>query len=126
MNKAQLKTKVLVVVFGFVFIALATPARAEVIKLLCNKNFQMNAFSIDVDMDKSTVFWVWQAGSHPDQHVQAEISENFITWHATYNDSNYQGELWERLDRQTGTLYWWGNGKWLSGGACERAGKPVL
>ena len=40
MNKAQLKKKILVVVLGVVFIALATPARAEVIRLLCNKNFQ--------------------------------------------------------------------------------------
>ena len=104
----------------------ATQIQAEVIKLICNRAIPSQTTTVEVDMEKSTVVWTWMDGSHPVKQVPAQITDQYVTWRVSYNDKSYNGEVTERLDRQTGTLYWWNQGRWDNGGVCERAGKPVF
>ncbi len=119
MSKTQLKTKALAAVLGFVFFILATPARADVIRLICGGG----GYTIDVNMDNSTVSVDWPESNNncTSQNVKAEITDRYITYKLNCG-------VWHRLDRQTGLLYWWVNNQWsgMNWPSCVRAGKPVI
>jgi hypothetical protein len=104
-----------------VALPLVGPARAEVVTLECNKAYQDMRIVIDVDLIRSTVTFI---NKSPSRTVQAEFTDNFVTWENIYATAS--GRHYNRLERATGRLYWKGpstGGEWLGAGLCERLNK---
>ncbi len=108
-----MKAKMLATVLGFAVIALAAPARAEVVTMVCGN------FTLDIDLSRSTVFYVEQQVT-----VSAQVTDRFIEWTNPWFPTAYR----HRIDRTTGIFYNWakGSGWFNTGTTCRRAGKPVL
>src|SRR5690242_10332666 len=82
-------------------LALAAPARAEILRLSCEYEsgaFHGERLSVVVDFDSSTI--VWSERGHDFGRERAQITDQFISipWNSTYSAHG------RRIDRTTGVV----------------------
>lgn len=95
-----------------VLLAVAVPARAEVVTLVCSTNYGYTE-TLDVDFTNQTVCDLPSFGKPPCVRSDAQITDRYIV---------FNGRNQITLDRTTGVVRW-ADG---SPGTCQRAAKPLL
>ena len=74
-------------------LALASPARAEVVTLICQDKMSSESFTLRVDYDRKIVDFLWPDGTNVRLSAAATITENAVTWYPNNDKPNSNGDF---------------------------------